>query len=90
MEYKMMPVISLTTLIKELKIQYDITVGFKQLRNILWYEPPGNDCHREYYYGDGPIVADSDDADRAIENCVIAILENYFPDWESILIDVTY
>lgn len=90
MQYEMMPVISLTTLIEELKIQYGITVGFKQLRNILWYEPPGNDCHREYYYGDGPIVADSDDADRAIENCVIAMLEDYFPDWESILIDVTY
>lgn len=90
MQYRMMPVVSLVTLIEELKIQYDITVEFKQLRNILWYEPPGNDCHREYYYGDGPIVADSDDTDRAIENCVIAILEDCFPDWDSILIDVTY
>ena len=90
MQYRMMPVVSLATLIEELKIQYDITVEFKQLRNILWYEPPSNDCHREYYYGDGPIVADSDDTDRAIENCVIAILEDCFPDWDSILIDVTY
>lgn len=90
MQYRMMPVVSLATLIEELKIQYDITVEFKQLRNILWYEPPGNDCHREYYYGDGPVVADFDDIDRAIENCVIAILEDYFPDWDSILIDVTY
>ena len=90
MQYRMMLVISLATLVEELKIQYDITVGFKRLRDILWYEPPGNDCHREYYYGDGPIVADSDDVDRAIENCVIAMLEDCFPDWESILIDVTY
>jgi hypothetical protein len=90
MQYKMMPVVSLATLVKELKIQHNIIVGFKQLRNILWYEPPGNDCHREYYYGDGPIVADSDDPDRAIENCVIMMLEECCPDWDSVLIDVTY
>ena len=90
MKYTMMPVISLATLVKELKLQYNIDVGFKQLRNILWYEYPGNNCHKEYYYGDGPIVADSNDPDRTIENGVIAILEDLLPDWDSILIDVTY
>ena len=90
MKYTMMPVVSLATLVKELKLQYDIDVGFKQLRNILWYEYPGNNCHKEYYYGDGPMVADSNDPDRTIENCVIAILEDLLPDWDSILIDVTY
>ena len=90
MKYAMMPVIRLATLVEELKIQYNITVGFKQLRNILWFEAPGNDCYKEYYYGDGPIVADPDNADHAIENCVIAMLEDYFPDWDSIIIDVSY
>ena len=89
MKYKMMPTVTLDTLVQELQLQYGIVVTTRRLRDILWYEIPGNDCYKEYFYGDGPIVSDGE-PDHEIENCVIAILEDFFPDWESILIDVSW
>lgn len=89
MTYTMMPTISLTTLVRELQLQYGIIVSTRKLREILWYELPGNDCYKEYFYGDGPVVSDGE-PDREIENCVIALLEDILPDWESVLVDVSW
>jgi len=89
MTYRMMPVVSLATLVKELRLQHGIIVEFKQLRNILWYEVPGNDTCAEFYYGDGPVVSYGE-FDTEVLNYVISMLEKEFPHYESILIDVTY
>jgi hypothetical protein len=85
----MMPTVTLNTLVQELQLQYGIVTTARELRDILWYEIPGNDCYKEYFYGDGPIVSDGE-PERVIENCVITILEDFFPDWESVLIDVSW
>lgn len=89
MKYKMIPTITLNTLVQELQLQYGIVVTTRKLRDILWYVIPGNDCYKEYFYGDGPIVSNGE-PEREIENCVIAILEDCFPDLESILVDVSW
>lgn len=83
--YNMVPVITLTDLCQELLIQFDIDVSEYRLRHLLWYEAPANDSFMAYYYGDGP-ATNSD----PIEKCVVALLEDCFPDWDEILIDVSW
>ena len=84
-KYNMVPVITLTDLCQELLIQFDVDVNENQLRHLLWYEAPANDSFMMYYYGDGP-ATNSD----SIEKCVVALLKDYFPDWDEILIDVSW
>lgn len=85
MTHRMMPVISIFTLVKELKSQYDIEIGNRALTRLLWWEAPANDSYKMYCYGDGPC-----EGCDPIEECVIALLEDNFPQYEEILIDVTW
>lgn len=85
MTYRMIPSITLSNLAKELEERYDIKVSTRDLREILWFEMPGNNCYAPYYYGDGPSV----DCNY-IEAAVIDLLELQFPDWEEVLIDVSW
>ena len=81
----MMPVVSLYTLIDELKTQFNINTTHGKLKQILWYEAPANDSYKMYFYGDGVI-----EGCDPIEACIITLLEDLFPQYEEILIDVSW
>ena len=87
MTYRMMPCVSLWTILKEVQKEYE-EVSFDRLKDILWFARPANDCYKEYYFGDGPIV--ECDVRNKIENYVIALLEKQFPEYDTVLIDVSW
>ena len=41
--------------------------------------------YKLYYYGDGP-----DAGDTPVEKCVITLFEDMFPDWNDILVILSY
>ena len=85
MKYELMPTVKLRDIVTELKDKYDIETTTFFLRGLLWFERPANDCYKPYYYGDGPYVDCN-----PVEAAVIDLMEIYFPDWDTVLIDVTW
>lgn len=85
MKYEMIPSVKLADIVQEINDRHDIKVTEYDLRSILWGERPPNDCYKEYYYGDG-----SDEYCHPLEALVIDLLEDYFPDWDTVLINVSW
>lgn len=85
MEYTMTPTIVIRDLVEELHLQYDIHVTERELCAYLWGDGAIDADYKLYYYGDGP-----DAGDTPIEKCVITLFEDLFPDWEDILVILSY
>ena len=85
MVYTMTPTIVIRDLVEELRLQYDIHVTERELCAYLWGDGATDADYKLYYYGDGP-----DAGDTPIEKCVIALFEDMFPDWNDILVILSY
>lgn len=85
MIYTMTPTIVIRDLVEELRLQYDIHVTERELCAYLWGDGATDADYKLYYYGDGP-----DAGDTPIEKCVITLFEDMFPDWDDILVILSY
>ena len=85
MEYTMTPTIVIRDLVEELRLQYDIHVTERELCVYLWGDGAIDADYKLYYYGDGP-----DAGDTPVEKCVITLFEDRFPDWDDILVILSY
>lgn len=85
MEYTMTPTIVIRDLVEELRLQYDIHVTERELCAYLWGDGTTDADYKLYYYGDGP-----DAGDTPVEKCVITLFEDLFPDWDDILVILSY
>lgn len=85
MEYTMTPTIVIRDLVEELRLQYDIQVTEQELCAYLWGDGAIDADYKLYYYGDGP-----DAGETTIEKCVITLFEDMFPDWNDILVILSY
>ena len=89
--YTMYPVIEIYTLKNELKAQFDIEVH--NLRNILFYEDYQNDCYKYYSFVEDEEYTGEfwqDEEHIRIRNLVNAYLRDILPDYECVLIDVSW
>ena len=89
--YEMFPVIEVGVLEDELKIQFDIEVD--DLRGILFYDEYQNDCYKSYCFADDEEYTGEswqDEETIRIRNLVNAYLRDILPDYERVLIDVTW
>lgn len=90
--YTMYPVIEVRTLENELKTQFDVEVH-NYLRNILFYDDYMNDCYKSYCFADDEKYtgASWQDEERIrIRNLVNAYLRDILPNYECVLIDVSW
>ena len=85
MEYTITPTIVIRDLVEELRLQYDIHVTEQELCVYLWGDGAIDTDYKLYYYGDGP-----DAGDTPVEKCVITLFEDLFPDWDDILVILSY
>ena len=85
MMYTMTPTIVIRDLVEELRLQYDIHVTVQELCAYLWGDGAIDADYKLYYYGDGP-----DAGDTPVEKCVITLFEDLFPDWDDILVILSY
>ena len=85
MEYTMTPTIVIRDLVEELRLQYDIHVTERELCAYLWGDGATDADYKLYYYGDGP-----DAGETTVEKCVITLFEDMFPDWNDILVILSY
>lgn len=83
--YTMTPTIVIRDLVEELRLQYDIHVTERELCTYLWGDGAIDADYKLYYYGDGP-----DAGDTLVEKCVITLFEDLFPDWDDILVILSY
>ena len=89
--YTMYPVIEVRTLEKELKVQFDVEVD--DLSNILFGDEYQNDCYKSYgftYDEEFHGYDWEDEEEIRIRNLVNAYLRDILPDYERVLIDVTW
>lgn len=85
MEYTITPTIVIRDLVEELRLQYDIQVTERELCAYLWGDGAIDADYKLYYYGDGPDVGET-----TVEKCVITLFEDMFPDWNDILVILSY
>ena len=85
MEYTMTPTIVIRDLVEELRLQYDIQVTERELCAYLWGDGAIDADYKLYYYGDGP-----DAGETTVEKCVITLFEDMFPNWNDILVILSY
>lgn len=85
MEYTITPTIVIRDLVEELRLQYDIQVTERELCAYLWGDGVIDADYKLYYYGDGP-----DAGETTVEKCVITLFEDMFPDWNDILVILSY
>ena len=83
--YTMTPTIVIRDLVEELRLQYDIQVTERELCTYLWGDGAIDADYKLYYYGDGP-----DAGETTVEKCVITLFEDMFPDWNDILVILSY
>ena len=89
--YTMHPVIEVRVLEKELKTQFDVDVD--NLSGILFYDNYQNDCYKSYCFADDEVYeypAWQNEEHIRIRNLVNAYLRDILPDYERVLIDVTW
>lgn len=89
--YTMYPVIEVRVLEEELKTQFDVNVD--NLSGILFYDNYQNDCYKSYYFVDDEEFhgyAWEDEEHIRIRNLVNAYLRDILPDYERVLVDVTW
>lgn len=90
--YRMYPVIEIDVLADEIKTQFDVDVE-EELRNILFYDNYQNDCYKSYCFVDDEEFHGytwEDEERIRIRNLVNAYLRDILPDYERVLIDVTW
>ena len=90
--YKMLPVVEIYDLEKELKTQFDVDIE-NELTNILFNDNYSNDCYKTYYFEDDVEFhgyAWEDEEHIRIRNLVNAYLRDILPDYNKVLIDVTW
>ena len=85
MKYSMTPTLIIRDLVEELRAQYNIQTTERELCAYLWGDGAINADYKLYYYGDGP-----DAGETPIEKCVITLFEDLFPDWDDILVILSY
>lgn len=85
MEYTITPTIVIRDLVEELRLQYDIHVTERELCAYLWGDGATDADYKLYYYGDGP-----DAGETTVEKCVITLFEDMFPNWNDILVILSY
>ena len=89
--YTMYPVIEVRVLENEIKNQFDVEVD--NLSSILFYDNYQNDCYKSYYFVDDEefhgYAWENEECIR-IRNLVNVYLRDILPDYERVLIDVTW
>ena len=81
MKHKLMPVVTISALICELKLQYDIDTDYYALVEAMWWDTPKWGSFQDFLFADG--------AEDPLVNSVCSILQDSFPGYDSILIQVT-
>ena len=90
--YTMYPVIDVTDLEDAIRIQFGVDVE-DEMRNILFGDDYQNDCYKSYYFGDDEEYTGEswqDEEEISIRNLVNAYLRDTLPNYERVLIDVTW
>ena len=90
--YKMYPVIEVGVIENEIKAQFDIDVE-GELRNILFYEDYMNDCYKSYWFEDDEVYTGKswqNEEHIRIRNLVNSYLRVILPEYNTVLIDVTW
>lgn len=90
--YEMYPVIDVYDLEDELKTQFGVDVE-GELRDILFYEDYMNDCYKSYYFADDEEYTGKswqNEERIRIRNLVNAYLRDILPNYERVLIDVSW
>ena len=90
--YKMYPVIEVGVIENEIKAQFDIDVE-GELRNILFYEDYMNDCYKSYWFEDDEVYTGKswqNEEHIRIRNLVNSYLRDILPEYNTVLIDVTW
>ena len=89
--YEMFPVIDVDVLENELKTQFDVEEY--ELRNILFGDDYQNDCYKSYCFADDEEYTGEsweNEEEIRIRNLVNAYLRDILPDYERVLIDVSW
>lgn len=90
--YTMCPVIDVTDLEDAIRIQFGVDVE-GEMRNILFCDDYMNDCYKSYCFADDEVYeypAWQNEEHIRIRNLVNAYLRDILPDYERVLIDVTW
>ena len=90
--YTMYPVIDVTDLEDDIRIQFGVDVE-DEMRNILFGDDYQNDCYKSYYFADDEEYTGEswqNEEEIRIRNLVNAYLRDILPDYERVLIDVTW
>lgn len=90
--YTMYPVIEVDVLEDEIKTRFGVDVE-NDLRNILFYEDYMNDCYKSYYFEDDEVYTGKswqNEEHIRIRNLVNAYLRDILPEYNVVLIDVTW
>ena len=90
--YTMYPVIEVGVLEDEIKTQFDVDVE-GELSNILFVDNYQNDCYKSYCFEDDEEFcgyAWENEEHIRIRNLVNAYLRDILPNYECVLIDVTW
>ena len=90
--YTMYPVIDVTDLEDAIRIQFGVDVE-DEMRNILFGDDYQNDCYKSYYFADDEEYTGEswqNEEEIRIRNLVNAYLRDILPDYERVLIDVTW
>ena len=88
----MMPVIAIEDLEDEIQRQFDVDVE-GELSNILFGTEYMNDCYKRYYFRDDEEYHGYDWEDEEkirIRNLVNTYLRDTIPDYDTILVDVSW
>ena len=90
--YEMKPVIEIGVLEDEIKTQFNVEVR-SELSSILFGTDFMNDCYKSYYYADDEEYTGKfwqDEEQIRIRNLVNAYLRDILPDYDCVLIDVSW
>ena len=90
--YTMYPVIDVTDLEDAIRIQFGVDVE-GEMRNILFDDDYMNDCYKSYFFADDEEYTGAswqNEEHIRIRNLVNAYLRDILPDYERVLIDVTW
>ena len=90
--YTMFPVVEIYDLEKELKIQFDVDVE-DELTEILFGDNYSNDCYKTYYFEydeEFHGYAWENEEHIRIRNLLNDYLRDILPNYNSVLIDVTW
>lgn len=90
--YTMYPVIDVTDLEDAIRIQFGVDVE-DEMRNILFGDDYQNDCYKSYCFADDEEYTGEscqNEEHIRIRNLLNAYLRDILPDYERVLIDVTW